>query len=168
METTNIETSKQYLEQYQKTELSGLLNITKSTMQQATDKLVLRVKDGYLDGIEALIYCKKGQELFKLLEAQVRPLAEDQAHLTKGEVYKKFDTEIIQKESGVKWDFSTCEDPEWNDLQSELESIKVKIDDREKFLKGITKKTEVLNDDEIITLYPPLKSGKLGLAVSIK
>lgn len=164
------ETSNEYLERFQTGELNKLINLTKLSMRQATDKLILRVMDGYLDPIDALIYVKKAQEQFKMLEEKIRPIAEDNIRLQKGEVYKRFDTEIIQKEVGVKYDFLTCNDPEWGALNTEIEVLKETIKQRESFLKNVTKPLELVNTDsgETYTINPAVRSGKLGIALSIK
>lgn len=139
-------------------------------MQIATDKLVARVADGNLEAIDTLIYCKKGQELFKQLEEKIKPLAISEMKLQKGETYTKFDSDIISKEVGTKYDFTVCEDPEWIGLKAAADKADKELKDREKFLKGLSKPLDTFNEGtgETFKIHPPLKTGSTGLAITLK
>lgn len=127
------------------------------------------ILDGNLDALEVLIWSKKMQEFGKQLEEVSRPIAEDKTSLSKGEVYKTQSVEIIEKTIGSKTDYSSCNDPEWFSLQQALEDIKDAIKKREAFLNAITSQTTLVTDDgEIITINPPIKSGRIGLSLTIK
>lgn len=150
--------------------ISSLLSLNKSYMNKITDNATKAVTDGYYDSITALVIAKKGKELFEMLEKKVRPIAEDHARLGKGEVYKKFGTEITQKESGVKYDFSTCDDAQWETIKAKADYYANLLKDRETFLKTITKPITIVDDEtgDIMELKAPIRSGKLGLNISIK
>lgn len=149
--------------------LTSLLNLNKAYMGQITDNAMRAVTDGHYDSITALVIAKKGLELFTQLEKKVRPIAEHHARLGKGEVYTKFNTDITQKESGVKYDFSACDDAEWETINAKMELYSNMLKEREKFLKTITKPMTIVDQEtgDILELKPPIRSGKLGLNISI-
>jgi hypothetical protein len=127
------------------------------------------INDGYLDALEVLISAKKMQELGKQLEEISRPIAEDKTRLQKGEVYKTQSVEIIEKTIGSKTDYSNCNDEVWEKLQQDLSDLKEAIKQRETFLNALTTQTTIVtNDGEIVTINPPIKSGRLGLSLTIK
>lgn len=127
------------------------------------------INDGYLDALEVLISAKKMQELGKQLEEVSRPIAEDKTRLQKGEVYKTQSVEVIEKTIGSKTDYSNCNDEVWEKLQQDLSDLKEAIKQRETFLSAIKEQTTIVtNDGEVITLYPPIKSGRIGLSLTIK
>lgn len=127
------------------------------------------INDGYLDALEVLISAKKMQELGKQLEEVSRPIAEDNTRLQKGEVYKTQSVEVIEKTIGSKTDYSNCNDEVWEKLQQDLSDLKEAIKQRETFLSAIKEQTTIVtNDGEVITLYPPIKSGRIGLSLTIK
>jgi hypothetical protein len=127
------------------------------------------ILDGNLDSLEVLISAKKMQELGKQLEEISRPIAEDKVVLSRGEVYKTQSVEVMEKTIGSRTDYSTCYDPEWESLQQTLADIKDAIKKREAFLSAITSPTTIVtNDGEIITINPPIKSGRLGLSLTLK
>ena len=127
------------------------------------------INDGYLDALEVLISAKKMQELGKQLEEVSRPIAEDRLGLGRGEVYKTQSVEIIEKTIGSKTDYSNCNDDVWEKLQQDLSDLKEAIKQRETFLNALTTQTTIVtNDGEIVTLNPPIKSGRIGLSLTIK
>jgi hypothetical protein len=127
------------------------------------------INDGYLDALEVLISAKKMQELGKQLEEVSRPIAEDKTRLQKGEVYKTQSVEVVEKTIGSRTDYSNCNDEIWEKLQQDLSDLKEAIKQREAFLNAlITQTTIVTNDGEIVTLNPPIKSGRIGLSLTIK
>ena len=127
------------------------------------------INDGYLDALEVLISAKKMQELGKQLEEISRPIAEDKTRLQKGEVYKTQSVEVVEKTIGSRTDYSNCNDEVWEKLQQDLSDLKEAIKQRENFLNAITNQTTIVtNDGEIVTLNPPIKSGRIGLSLTIK
>lgn len=151
-------------------ELDKLINLNKKTMDTTVDKLVDLVKGGFADSIDALVYAKKGVELFSLLEKQIRPIAEENIRLAKGEVYSKYNAEISQKQVGTKYDFTVCQDSEWDSLKAAYEKADTLLKEREKFLKTVTKPLHTFNEEtgETFTINPPVKTGKMGIAISLK
>jgi hypothetical protein len=127
------------------------------------------INDGYLDALEVLISAKKMQELGKQLEEISRPIAEDKTRLQKGEVYKTQSVEVVEKTIGSRTDYSNCNDEIWEKLQQDLSDLKEVIKQREAFLNALTTQTTIVtNDGEIVTLNPPIKSGRIGLSLTIK
>lgn len=128
-----------------------------------------KILDGELDALQVLIVSKKLQELGKKLEEESRPIAEDKTRLQKGEVYKTESVEVIEKVIGARVDFSQCNDPEWLELNHQAESIKAQLKERESFLNTIKQPMNVVTGDgEVITIHPPIKSGRIGLSLTLK
>lgn len=148
----------------------SLLNLNKSYMGKIVDSVMERVLDGRTDEVRVLVLAKKGQELYKQLEERIRPVAEEKVRLSKGEIYRTFDTEIKQQETGVKYDYSKCNDPQWERLSAAAEAANKALKAREATLKTFTSPVDVLDPEtgEVTTVKPPIRSGKTGLAVSIK
>ena len=127
------------------------------------------ILNGGLGALEVLISAKKMQELGKQLEEISRPIAEERLVLGRGEVYKTQSVEIIEKTIGSRTDYSNCNDEVWEKLQQDLSDLKEAIKQREAFLSSITSTTTIItNDAEIITINPPIKSGRIGLSLTIK
>lgn len=148
----------------------SLINLNKAYMAEIVNAATLAVTDGHADEVKMLVLAKKGQELFKQLETSIRPIAEDKVKLGKGEIYTKFGVAISQKENGVSYDFTACNDPQWERLKQSADEANSSLKNREKTLKTFTKPVDVLDPEtgEVTEVQPPIRSGKLGLNLSIK
>lgn len=149
---------------------NSLFAFSKDGIRQVAMDMVNRVQNGEVSGIDALIYVKKAAELFGEAEKNIRPIAESQYHLAKGEKQNLHNVEIVEAETGVKYDYAACQDLEWIELNTKSEAIKEALKERESFLKNVTKSMELVNTEtgETYTVYPPIRSGKLGLKLTIK
>lgn len=150
--------------------LPNLLDLNKQYMTDTVRMATQSVTEGHYDAIKALVYAKKGLELFTLLEKSVRPIAEHEAKLAKGEIYSLHSVDVSSRESGVKYDYTVCGDNEWSDLKSRHDALTLELKEREEFLKKVNKTMEVVDTDsgETYTINPPLRTGKMGLTLSIK
>lgn len=146
----------------------GLLQYTKSDIKSRISHAKQLVEEGLVDKTEAYIYAKKLEALGKDLATELKPLADDQT-IQKGGI-TLFNAIITQGEQGVKWDYTVTQDSEWLALDAEMKELKAKKDIREKFLQGVTKPLELVDTEtgETYTIYPPVKSGSLGLSVKLK
>lgn len=144
---------------------STLLDLNKDYIAKYIEQARVNLSEGWTDPLKLFITAKKGQELFTQLEKVIRPYAEQETRLGRGEVYKKYGCEITERVTGASYDFTACDDEEWSDLDAQIKELDAKKKEREKFLKTITKP---IFDENGIEIKPPIKKGKLGLAVSIK
>lgn len=148
-------------------ELQDFINADKQRIKDIANNVAIQIQDGNYDGIDALIFIKKGSELFKELDTKVRPLAESKSV---GVDFQKFGVKITEGMTGVKYDFNTCGDQEYEQLNEVFEAAKEALEERKNFLKSVTKPLELVNTDtgETYTINPPVKSGKLGFTLTIK
>lgn len=148
-------------------ELSNFINKSKDEIKETAHKAYLSVMDGEYDAVDALIFIKKGSELFKELDAKIRPVAESKPI---GVDFQKFGVKISEGMTGVSYDFSVCGCAEYEKLNVEFEAAKTALDERKAFLKSITKPMTVVDENtgDILTIKPPIKSGKMGFSLTIK
>lgn len=148
-------------------ELQDFINADKQRIKDIANNVAIQIQDGNYDGIDALIFIKKGSGLFKELDAKIRPIAEGKQI---GVDFQKFGVKITEGMTGVKYDFSTCNDQEFEQLNEVFEAAKDALEERKNFLKSVTKPLELVNTDtgETYTIHPPVKSGKMGFTLTIK
>lgn len=151
-------------------EQGALTNANKAELQQTANEVILSVKDGHMDELEALIYARKGKEVFDLIEKGVRPIAESKVTISKGETYMKHNVAVVQGDTGVTYSFTECNDPQWVRLKAEADEATAALKDREKTLKTITKPTDMLDPEtgEVTLVMPPVRRAKLGLKLTLK
>jgi len=75
-------------------------------------------------------------------------------------VTTKFGTKFSLAETGTKYSFDGCGDPEWDSLDKEIAPLLLKKKEREEFLKKLKSPLDVLDktSGEIITIHPPVKT----------
>ncbi|QJD96819.1 hypothetical protein HH214_13545 [Mucilaginibacter robiniae] len=151
-------------------EPESLIKLDRATIAKIVHDTEQQISDGDLDSVRMLVLAKKGQELFNSLEKKVRPYAEEQARVPKHDKLRLYDTEIIEKETGVSYDYSMCNDAIWNELHDAKAEIEQKLKEREAFLKTVTKPTISVDTytGEVWEVKPPLRTSKQGLNVSLK
>jgi len=151
-------------------ELQDWKTVTKDTIREKVQAVVETIREGITDPIEALVFAKKMHELAKLLEANVREFAESKGVGSAG--LEMFSCKLSQAMTGVSYDYEACGDPVWEHLSWQLMAAKNNLKEREKFLQGVTKPMTIVDDSngsgEIVTIHPPIKSGKLGLKVEMR
>ena len=146
---------------------NDLLSWTKSDITDKAQSIVFAVAEGLAEPLPEYIKVRKAKEVLDEAEKNLKPYL-DGMKLNKGELY--FGCEIIEKELGVKFDYSSCNDQVWNDLNEKMVNLSKEIKERETFLKGISTPLDCFNPDtgETYQITPPIKSGKLGKSVTIK
>jgi hypothetical protein len=81
-----------------------------------------------------------------------------------GKSFKMFNASYQVKEAGTKYDYSVCDDQEWNNLEKQVSELSEKKKAREKFLQAI--KNDVF-DGNGIQLNPPVKSSVTTVAITL-
>jgi len=72
--------------------------------------------------------------------------------------------ELTQRESGVSYDFSVCNDAEWNDLSKYHMFYTNQLKEREAFLKTIKHSQSLITiDGEMYTVHPPVKKSSTSI-----
>lgn len=147
-----------------------LLDAKKSNLSNAVKAIKEEIEDGNYDSLKGLILALKGKALFTDLESALRPLAEN-GYLNKLEKgYSIHDAGVEQAATSTKYDYSVCNDPQWESLVSLNKANGELQKEREAFLKAIKTPLEVVDTEsgETYTIYPPNKLQKEGLKITLK
>jgi hypothetical protein len=148
----------------------SLIKLDRATIARIVNDTEQLIADGELDSVRMLVLAKKGQELFNSLEKKVRRYAEEHARIAKHDKLRLYNAEIVERETGVSFDYSVCDDVTWNELHDKQAEIAQQLKKREAFLKTVT--TPTVNVDrytgEVWEVKPPLRTSKQGLNVSLK
>ena len=120
--------------------------------------------NGYNEPLEILKKIKVLEEITKQVKSELSDFFQDEACLHIENTIEKFGCKFTKQERPT-YDFSICEDSEWDMMQAQLVKLKKEIKDRETLLKCL--KTEIVNIDtgEIIKL--PAKTSKSIIAVTL-
>jgi hypothetical protein len=145
-------------------EIKDMLASNKAFRTTLAQSVVQDITEGNLDATQALIYACKAEEFFKSVIDNVRPIVASK-QIQKGGL-KLYDAEIVEKKNPDKYDFTVCEDAQWNEFNALLNDVKAKMKTRETFLKTLTEPMATM-DGEIIN-PPAITYGAMNIAVTLK
>lgn len=140
----------------------SILDLTAEGIREKAMQIVDYYKDGFNNPAEGLILAKKLTEVSELIKDNLQEAASNELKLGKGDKASLFGCTINEQMVGVRYSFKECGDPVWNELNEKLKN-------REAFLKTIKgSKTELIEETgEIVTIYEPVKSGKMAPVIKI-
>jgi hypothetical protein len=147
----------------------SLFETTKSERQDFAQCVVNNLKDGLSDPLKIHLQVKCMEDLIKQITSHpdYKDLTLDEASKY-GKSFEMHNAKFEVKEMGVKYDYSNCGDPIYNRLAEELAELEKKVKDRQAFLKAVQPGTELLIEDEVIVLYPPVKTSTTSITVNLK
>jgi hypothetical protein len=151
------------------TDLS-LFETSKTERQEFAQAVINNAKEGLLNPLKLHLQVKCLEDLIKQITCHpsYRELTLDEAYKY-GKSFEHYNAKFEIKEMGVKYDYSVCNDPVYNNLKIELEALQEKIKAREMVLKSISSQgLQTLIEDEVVTLYPPNKTSTTSISVNLK
>ena len=146
-----------------------LMPLSKTQIIEFAEQLKETLESGNVNPLELALYFKAIEETIKQVKDTLSPLALNEAEKY-GKSFNYNGASVSIKELGTTYDFSQCNDAQWNDYD---EIIKVATElkkQRETFLKSLTDAMTIVNDvtGEIETIYPPIKKSTTGITITIK
>lgn len=150
-------------------EVKSLLHADKATITDLSKHLVDRVATGEVDAYKAYVHVKKINELSGSLEKNLRQYVNSKGIPKTG--LTMYNVAFASKSDADTYDFTVCEDKEWNSMQAKLKTLKEDIKNRETFLKTLKKPKAEIDEDsgEIYTINPPsITTGAENFSSTIK
>lgn len=142
---------------------------TKKQIEVFASQLENGLINGQIVASDLLRFQKAMEKVFeKIKPTLIENALNEISKFEKNAVIKGSEFSIV--EAGVKYDYSDCNDPVYNEHLHNLETAKERIKERETFLKCIKEPMHFINDDtgEAFTVYPPKKSSTTTLKVTFK
>jgi hypothetical protein len=143
-------------------------NVTKDNYKAMATQLAEVVEQGLVNSLDAYTRLKAIEamvsEARKLIDASAK------VELSKYDKSEKvvFNAyEVTQREAGVSYDYSACNDEYWNLLNEQKNVVADTIKQRESFLKTIKEPMNIVTDNgEAVTIYPPVKKSTTSIVCS--
>ena len=154
-----------------------LFSVAQSTTKQQRTEIVSQVinsiREGIIEPLDVHVKVKAAEDLIKQLTSDEVYKNEvlDAASRYGGKSFEAFNAKFQVKETGVKYDYSNCNDSYLNDLQQQYDSIGEKIKERQKMLQTLPQEGILFTDQtsgDTYTIYPPAKSSTTSVAVTLK
>ena len=142
---------------------------TKQQIETFAYSLEQGLINGQIVASDLLRFQKAMEKVFeKIKPTLIENALNEISQYEKNSVIKGSEFSIV--EAGVKYDYSDCNDLEYNTLTIQLEALKSTLKDRETFLKAIKQPLQMVDETsgECYTLYPPKKTSTTTLKVTFK
>ena len=142
---------------------------TKQQIETFAYSLEQGLNNGQIIASDLLRFQKAMEKVFeKIKPTLIENALNEISQYEKNTIIKGSEFSIV--EAGVKYDYSNCNDLEYNMLNTQLEALKSTLKDRETFLKSIKQPLQMIdeNSGEVYTIYPPKKTSSTTLKVTFK
>lgn len=152
-------------------ENKSLLTADRSELAVMASRVLESVDDGNADPLDVFIMAKKGAKVFEAITEAMKGKVTLQGETS------KHNCDLREQMTGVRYDYDGCRDPQWNDLNAQVQELQLRLKVRESFLKGLkgAKEIDAVVDEETgeeiypaITVYPPVKMGGTSIIVTVK
>lgn len=148
-------------------------SLSKETMQIQSRTLIQPIIDGEIDPLRAVAKIRFLSDMLTaaLKDDRVKDIVLGEINKNGGKEATAFGVKFTQKEMGVSYDYTVCGDPEYDRLAAEMEDLKARMKDREKFLMGIPAEGLPMVDQETGDCYKiirPLRRASLNYSVTFK
>lgn len=146
--------------------------ITKNAVTETADRLITLMESGKTSAIKTLTELDFINQVVTKVVARARELAVDElssygAEASQGVTIHGVSLKII--EAGTKYDFASCNHPEWAQIVAQETALAEKRKEIETMLKTLKAGQTIVNEDtgEVIRITPPVKSSKTTVQVTI-
>lgn len=141
---------------------------TKAQVEKYASLIKQSVLEGEVDPLLFAAQVSAMEKLFTTLKSDI--LIKDcvlQEAEKYGKSFEKGNAKFAIKEVGVTYDYTDCNDEEWDQLDSSLKMISDRKKERENFLKAITPDTEIYGANGL-QIIPPAKRSSTMVTVTLK
>lgn len=142
---------------------------TKSQIKDYTRLIRESVLNGEVEPLRFAAQISALEQLFKALKSDhlIKDVVLEEAEKYNSKSFEKDFAKFQVKETGVRFDYTNCNDSEWFEIDAKIKELTANKKERETFLKGITTETEVYGSDGV-QLNPVIKTSTTSVAVILK
>lgn len=140
-----------------------LFNADAKRLDSFVEYITNGIEAGMENPLEVLALSKKMEYVVKRINDRVKDAAKREAEKNGERPFEMYGCEVRQEATSTKYDFTACNDPQWND------AIKV-VEEREAFLKALKAPQMIVVEEtgEAVKVSPPRKIQTFGLKVTVK
>tara|TARA_R110000868_G_scaffold399006_1_gene672512 strand:+ start:97 stop:585 length:489 start_codon:yes stop_codon:yes gene_type:complete len=142
--------------------------VTKDSIKEQSLALLKDLDEGHIAPLQLAAQLKLVEDVISNVKEELRQrvVAEKDKYGKDDMTYHgaKFDI----REAGVKYDYSQCDDMQWNELSQQIDALTEQRKERESFLKALKEKLTYVDEStgEIATIYPPQKKSTTTYAIT--
>lgn len=143
--------------------------IDKTAAAEMAQLIISAIENGDVDALNLKIKIKAIENVIEtikpILDKEARSIAEREG----AKSFSRLGSTVKLQETGVKYDYSNCQDPKHLKLTESFEAAKAAKEKRETYLKALDKSETIVDEDsgEIVTIYPPIKRSTSSVVITL-
>lgn len=148
----------------------SLLETTKEQRESFVRSIVSALDEGQVDPLKIHLQVKNTEDLIKHItsDEKYREFLLNEAQKY-GKSFEQYNAKFQVKETGTRYDYSGCNDDLLTELEEKAAFAAERLKERQKFLQNLPESgLEVLQGDELVTVYPPVKTSTTSVTVTLK
>lgn len=111
-------------------------NITKTSIASTAKAIASPILDGEMSPSRKMIQFMALRDILEEVISEIRPSAIDELKLSKGSSANIFGAKV-EPSVTAKYNYASCGDSEWDELNKAIEFTKTRLKEREAFLKTL-------------------------------
>lgn len=133
-------------------------------------QIIKAVQNGEANALEVLVMLRALEAVSELVREEIEDNVLNEADRYNEKVIERYGARIEKTEVGTRYNYFVTGDSEWERMNTEMQTLKRRLTERETFLKALKEPLIVVNADtgELETIKPPLKTSKQGIRVYLK
>lgn len=139
---------------------------TKTEIKDYIDLVKSDILSGYVNPLESAAMLKSLEDIVKALRAdeEIKGYILEEADKHQEKTVEEFGCKF-QKRETPRYDYSVCDDSEYNRLADKLNYAKEQVKARENYLKSLKEPT--INEDTGEVINPPVKTSTTSVSVTL-
>lgn len=141
----------------------------KTQLNTFVAEIIGQVKEGHINALNLKVRLKMIESAYELIDKATK--SEQLAELSRyGKSVELAGFKIEQMEAATRYDYSSCNDLEWSELDAKITALQEQKKEREAFLKGLSRPTAITDSftaGETITINPPIKTSTSSLKLTM-
>jgi len=142
-----------------------LFSTSKEGITLFASKVINEVEAGYANPLRVRLLCDTMEKVAEKIKEATKSNVKKEAAKYGEKPFEFGGAELHLTTTKTSYDYSVCEDSEWNELDAKIKELMARKAERETFLKALKQPVAML-DGEVIN--PPLKQQWEGVKVTIK
>jgi len=144
------------------------VSLSKADIQLNAKTIISAVEKGEWNALDVVTKLAFITDVCKQAREGIKEYAYEETGKWNGLERVEVNGATVSKMDSTSYDYSNCNDIEWNEYQRQMEVLKTKISERETFLKTLHDTLTIADEEtgEMITLNPPVKHSEPTIKIS--
>ena len=149
------------------TSVLSLMPSTSSQVAKFSKQLIESVREGRTNPLELIVQLHALTKVYEEVREEIEDNILTEANKYPDKIIERYGARIEKAEVGVKYNYSSSRDSEWERLDAEIKSLELRKKERETFLKSLPEPLTTVNTDtgEVEEIRPPMKTSKTGVRI---